>query len=400
MNCNGIESGAADVAARIQAVRPEAQQISVVWEGGHISQYEWIWLRDNCHCPECVHPKTMERTFDLLSVPLDIRGNETAASSDREILQITWPDQHQSSFHAKWLRERCYCEEHRAMGHQQPRILWDSGYEGKIPTADCELLSQDEEALLTWCKELCRCGIALVSGVPIIPGEIVSFGSRIGHVWTHKYGSHFDVVSMHNPDSTAYTALALPLHTDLPSRRGQPGFQFLHCLVHEARGGESVFVDGFRVAEILKREDPAAYEMLSTEQVEYRFFNAGGDYRFRSEVLKLDQQRGLVEIRFNPFLLEPLDLESRKIRDYYIAWRKFHSLLNERSLQIRLTLRAGDLIAFDNHRVLHARTAIDLSAGERHLQGCYLDRDEVYSRIRMLEKSLAARRTKFYAVAS
>ena len=44
-------------------------------------------------------------------------------------------------------------------------------------------------------------------------------------------------------------------------------------------------------------------------------------------------------------------------------------------------------IVFDNRRVLHARNAFDLKAGRRHLQGCYIDRDELLSRIRVLERN-------------
>ena len=39
----------------------------------------------------------------------------------------------------------------------------------------------------------------------------------------------------------------------------------------------------------------------------------------------------------------------------------------------------------DNHRVLHGRTAFDADSGRRHLQGCYVDRDELRSRLRVLE---------------
>jgi gamma-butyrobetaine dioxygenase len=49
-------------------------------------------------------------------------------------------------------------------------------------------------------------------------------------------------------------------------------------------------------------------------------------------------------------------------------------------------LRAGDMWVFDNRRVLHSRTKFDPSSGKRHLQGCYVDRDELMSRGRVLER--------------
>jgi alpha-ketoglutarate-dependent taurine dioxygenase len=49
----------------------------------------------------------------------------------------------------------------------------------------------------------------------------------------------------------------------------------------------------------------------------------------------------------------------------------------------RLTLRPGDVIVMDNLRVLHGRTEIS-APRERHLQGCYADRDGLRSRLRTL----------------
>ena len=42
-------------------------------------------------------------------------------------------------------------------------------------------------------------------------------------------------------------------------------------------------------------------------------------------------------------------------------------------------------------RVLHARRAFDPTSGPRHLQGAYVDRDEINSRWRVLKRELEAR---------
>lgn len=50
-------------------------------------------------------------------------------------------------------------------------------------------------------------------------------------------------------------------------------------------------------------------------------------------------------------------------------------------------LEAGDLIAYDNNRVLHGRAAFDAQTGERHLQGCYLNAEDLTSRLRLLDRA-------------
>jgi hypothetical protein len=41
---------------------------------------------------------------------------------------------------------------------------------------------------------------------------------------------------------------------------------------------------------------------------------------------------------------------------------------------LAVKMQPGDAVIFDNHRMLHARAAY--SGGNRHLQGCYISRDD------------------------
>jgi gamma-butyrobetaine dioxygenase len=48
-------------------------------------------------------------------------------------------------------------------------------------------------------------------------------------------------------------------------------------------------------------------------------------------------------------------------------------------------------VVFNNQRTLHGRTAFTSARQPRHLQGCYLTRDSVYSETGVLRRKLAAR---------
>ena len=43
----------------------------------------------------------------------------------------------------------------------------------------------------------------------------------------------------------------------------------------------------------------------------------------------------------------------------------------------------GDLVGFDNRRVLHGPDAFGPGSGSRVLVGCYIDHDDVFSRRRV-----------------
>jgi gamma-butyrobetaine dioxygenase len=54
-----------------------------------------------------------------------------------------------------------------------------------------------------------------------------------------------------------------------------------------------------------------------------------------------------------------------------------------------MQLQAGTLVVFDNQRILHGRTAFSAARYPRHLRGCYLARDSVYSETALLRRKLA-----------
>ena len=72
-------------------------------------------------------------------------------------------------------------------------------------------------------------------------------------------------------------------------------------------------------------------------------------------------------------------------RDDAQPYRTFGLMLESPEFQVRFKLDVGDLYIVDNTRVMHGRTAYS-GEGNRHLQGCYADRDGLYSRLDVLNR--------------
>lgn len=153
-------------------------------------------------------------------------------------------------------------------------------------------------------------------------------------------------------------------------------------------GGESILVDGFKIAGHMREHDPEAFAVLSSNSMDFYNVDTKSDYRFRAPVFMLNNEGEVIEVRLANFLRGPLDLPSEKIVPIYKGYRRFIQLTREARFQFFYRLEPGDLLVFDNRRVLHARNAFDLQKGDRHLQGCYVDRDELLSRIRILEREV------------
>jgi Probable taurine catabolism dioxygenase len=85
--------------------------------------------------------------------------------------------------------------------------------------------------------------------------------------------------------------------------------------------------------------------------------------------------------------MSALDVPEAEILPWYRAYRRFAAILREPAGELRLRLSPGDLLIMENNRALHGRTAFDPNLGRRHLQGCYVDKDGVESRRRVLERA-------------
>lgn len=51
---------------------------------------------------------------------------------------------------------------------------------------------------------------------------------------------------------------------------------------------------------------------------------------------------------------------------------------------IEFTLRAGEMLVFNNQRLKHGRTAFDPANSKPHIRSCHVDLDEFYSHLRIL----------------
>ena len=96
-----------------------------------------------------------------------------------------------------------------------------------------------------------------------------------------------------------------------------------------------------------------------------------------------------MEIRLNNWIRDTLHLPAEKMAAWYRAYKVLWQLFHSDAHQLEFTLKPGQMVAFDNRRVLHGRREFDPNSGARHLQGTYLDRDMLASRLRVLARTTA-----------
>lgn len=386
------------VVANITAVTAEPRVVRVHWSDGRVSPYHSVWLRENAADDSTVNPATRERILDLSALDAWPEIDE-AWVDDRGALCVHFQTENrQLAFHPGWLRTHDYAHGSTQDAPLVPINRWQGGPDAAPPSLDgTDLLatepgSKAEEAILAPALEnLLASGLVRLRGLPTQPGSLEAIAQRIGPVRPTNFGQLFDVRAKPDPDSNAYTAIALPPHVDLPTREYQPGLQCLHCLENSVEAGQAVMMDGFAIAEALRSEYPDVFDRLTTQRWCFANTSRTSDYVWHAPIIQLDDAGEPVEVRIADFLRGPLQTDFDQVEPAYAALMTLQRLLRQPRFAMRFSYRPGDLVIFDNRRLLHARDAFEGSQGHRWLQGCYLERDEANSRYRMI---LRARRER------
>ena len=105
-----------------------------------------------------------------------------------------------------------------------------------------------------------------------------------------------------------------------------------------------------------------------------------------SPLFTLTKEGDYKEVRFNISQTGAIDCPPELMEKFYKAYRRFAELLHNKQFCVNFKLKKGDILSFDNRRVVHGRTEYDPNSGHRHLQGYYMDRDEIISRLNYLKK--------------
>jgi alpha-ketoglutarate-dependent taurine dioxygenase len=76
------------------------------------------------------------------------------------------------------------------------------------------------------------------------------------------------------------------------------------------------------------------------------------------------------------------------VRPYYDALRTLLQYLYDEKNQLIVKIGAGQMLVFNNQRLLHGRTAFDPKVSHRHVRSCNVDLDEFYSSLRVAYRAL------------
>ena len=353
-----------------------------------------FWLRENAVGQGGIDLATRECILDPADLTDDIEVKSAVVDNAGDLIVEWGHDGQRSVYHSGWLRHVAE-NNHRPSSWLPEAQSWTTGSIGEVPRVDGSAALESDEAILALLNNLMVYGACVLENSPTHEGYLLELAERIGPVRDSNFGRIWDVRADINlagdaaTNTTANTGLRLGPHSDLPTREVPPGFQFLHCLINDADGGESTLTDGAALVEALERDHPEEFELLYTRH--WIFFNRGPgiDHRWSAPIIDYLPGSDTPTIRaFYPVRAFPA-MANEDVGRCYDALRLFHKMADQPEFELKFRLTAGDIMCFDNRRVLHGRDAFT-GSGKRHLQGIYIDRDEIMSRGRALNRAAAS----------
>lgn len=154
-------------------------------------------------------------------------------------------------------------------------------------------------------------------------------------------------------------------------------------------------MDTLNAANTLRIVSPFHFDILTTTPVSFHYINDGHHLHCDHPTIQLGpfpDQSGVLPIKFvnySPPFQAPLHLSTPP--QFYDALEAFVEILESPENRYEYLLKDGDVVVFDNRRVLHARTAFvsenvgdDAGDADRWLKGCYIEADAVSDRARVL----------------
>ena len=87
-------------------------------------------------------------------------------------------------------------------------------------------------------------------------------------------------------------------------------------------------------------------------------------------------------IRLNDRCMAPVDADPDNTELFYDALRPLMKMIYSAEETVTFKIKTGEMLIFNNHRLLHGRTGFDPSS-DRHVRIVHVDLDEFHSRLRV-----------------
>jgi len=335
-----------------------------------------IWLRDHAQDDNSWDKRSHQRKIFTAKLDTNLHIKKAEVKDNGNSIDIFWSDLNKSiNYTADFFSNNLTKSNNK---YPNLKIWTNKDLDQNIYTDFNEAISEDGYKLFL--KKLYDYGFTVIRNCKTEMSSVEKIAKKIGYVRESIFGGLWSFESNEDKADSAYTQEELRPHTDSTYSNDAPGLQLLLCCHYKASGGESIMVDGFKIAEKIKNEKKEIYDLLTQIEVTGQYIGDGVFLKAKRPIFRLNTDNELIQVSFNNYDRAPFKLSEDKTKKFYEAIKEFDLIANNKEYQWRQVLKPGELLIFNNWRVLHGRGSF---SGERKMSGCYINKEDFDSSCRI-----------------
>ena len=328
-----------------------------------------IWLRDHAKDNKNWDKRTNQRKTYTAGLDLNLKIKNARIIDNGKFLSISWPDLDSP---VNYSFEFLYRNKIKTNKTKLSYKTWKNQDLSKNLFFNFDE-TKSKEGFKNFLRVLYEYGFIVLKNCNKDFTSVKEIANKIGYVRNSIFGGLWSFESNQNKADSSYTQDELRPHTDGTYSNDAPGLQLLLCTEYSAKGGESILVDGFKIAEKIKKENSEIFDLLATVNVTGNYIGDGVFLKAERPIFRINKKNEIIQVSFNNYDRASFRLEHDLTKRFYESIKKFDLIANDKEFQWRYILKPGELLIFNNWRILHGRGSFE---GIRKMSGCYINKED------------------------
>ena len=360
----------------IKNIKILPDKINILFSNNKEDNFLNIWLRDHARDEDSWDHRSNQRKIYSAKLDPKLHIKKAILKDNGKSVDILWSDLKKPiNYTSNFFLENS----NKSQKINNNINIWDKKDIGEEIYTDFQNTITND-GFKEFLEKLYKFGFVVIQNCKTEMSSVEKIANKIGYVRESIFGGLWSFESNNDMADSAYTQDELRPHTDSTYSNDAPGLQLLLCCHYEATGGESIMVDGFKIAEKIYKENRDLYTLLSEIEVTGQYIGDGVFLEAKRPIFKLNSNKELVQVSFNNYDRAAFRMNDEKTLKFYDAIREFDLIANNREYQWRHILKPGELLIFNNWRILHGRGSFK---GDRKMSGCYINKEDFDSSCRM-----------------
>lgn len=360
----------------IKNIKILPDKINILFSNNKEDNFLNIWLRDHARDEDSWDHRSNQRKIYTAKLDPKLHIKKAILKDNGKSVDILWSDLKKPiNYTSNFFLENS----NKSQKINKNIQIWDKKDIGEEIYTDFQNTITND-GFKEFLEKLYKFGFVVIQNCKTEMSSVEKIANKIGYVRESIFGGLWSFESNNDMADSAYTQDELRPHTDSTYSNDAPGLQLLLCCHYEATGGESIMVDGFKIAEKIYKENRDLYTLLSEIEVTGQYIGDGVFLEAKRPIFKLNSNKELVQVSFNNYDRAAFRMDDEKTLKFYDAIREFDLIANNREYQWRHILKPGELLIFNNWRILHGRGSFK---GDRKMSGCYINKEDFDSSCRM-----------------